>query len=108
MGIRRHLPDRRGPHPLQAGNIPDNWPRSYGMDVGWNFTVAIWGARDPATNITYLYSEYVGEQQPPAVHASAIKARGAWIHGTIDPAANSSSQFDERSLSTSIAGLGLV
>src|SRR5262249_28450196 len=24
--------------------IPEYWPRSYGMDTGWNWTAAVWGA----------------------------------------------------------------
>lgn len=74
--------------------IPDFWPRAYGLDVGWNKTAGIWGALDPHTNMIYLYSEhYVGEQQP-ALHASAIKARGAWMYGAVDPRSDSRNQVD--------------
>ena len=38
--------------------IPDFWPRAYGLDVGWNKTAAIWGARNPDTGVIYLYAEY--------------------------------------------------
>jgi hypothetical protein len=75
-------------------NIPDTWPRAYGMDVGWNRTAVIWGALDPDSEIVYLYTEHYMGHASPAVHAGAIKARGAWIRGAIDPASRSSGQKD--------------
>lgn len=32
--------------------IPEEWPRVYGMDVGWNCTAVVWGASDPAPSWT--------------------------------------------------------
>lgn len=68
--------------------IPSFWPRAYGFDVGWKVTAAIWGAWDRDSNIVYLTSEHYQGQQPPQVHADAIKSRGDWIHGAIDPSAH--------------------
>jgi phage terminase large subunit-like protein len=46
--------------------IPEHWPRAYGLDVGWNRTAALWGARDNETGVTYLYSEhYMGRLRTP-------------------------------------------
>lgn len=50
-------------------------------------TAAIWLTMDPSDKKIYAYSEHYEGQAAPAVHASAIKARGEWIPGTIDPAA---------------------
>lgn len=87
--------------------IPRHWKRAYGLDVGWNKTAAVWGALDPDTDILYLYTEhYVGEEKP-VVHASAIKARGDWIPGVIDPAANGRSQDDGLRLITQYTDHGL-
>ena len=78
--------------------IPAHWPRIYGMDVGWNRTAVPWGAWDREADILYIYSEhYMGEAQPP-IHASAIKSRGAWIPGMIDPAARGRNQADGNQL----------
>lgn len=78
--------------------ISDRWAKAYGMDVGWNKTAALFAAIDPNTDVAYLYSEhYLGQQEPP-VHASAIKNRGAWIPGVIDPASRGRSQIDGRKL----------
>lgn len=74
--------------------IPDHYPRAYGMDVGWNRTAAVWGARDNETGVIYLYSEHYMGQAEPILHAQAIKGRGAWIPGVIDPAARGRSQVD--------------
>jgi phage terminase large subunit-like protein len=74
--------------------IPDFWPRCYGLDVGWNKTAAIWGARNPETGVLYLYSEYYRGQAEPQVHVEAIKQHGPWIPGVIDPAARGRSQKD--------------
>lgn len=74
--------------------IPAHFPRAYGLDVGWKKTAAVWGARDNETGIVYLYSEhYVGMQQP-SLHAEAIRSRGDWIPGVIDPAAQGRTQTD--------------
>ena len=56
-------------------------PRAYGMDVGWNPTAVVWGARDPASGVVYLYSEHYRGQGEPASHVEAIRARGEWILG---------------------------
>src|ERR1017187_4339947 len=39
-------------------DIPNHWPRSYGMDVGWNRTAVVWGALDRENGVAYLYREY--------------------------------------------------
>lgn len=78
--------------------IPEHWPRAYGMDVGWNRTAAVWGALDRDSGVWYLYSEHYRGKAEPSVHASAIKGRGAWIPGAIDPAARGSAQKDGEQL----------
>lgn len=88
-------------------DIPPHWPRAYGMDVGWNKTAVIWGAKDPATGIIYLYSEHYQGQGEPASHAMAIKSRGEWIPGVIDPASEGRSQVDGRQLLNMYEKLGL-
>ena len=87
--------------------IPEHWPRAYGMDVGWNRTAVVWGARDPASGVVYLYSEHYQGQGEPASHAQAIRARGDWILGVIDPACLGSSQIDGRTLMQVYRQLGL-
>lgn len=66
--------------------IPEWWPKVYGMDTGWHRTAAVWGAQDPDTKIIYIYSEHYLAEAHPAIHASAIKTRGNWIIGASDPA----------------------
>jgi hypothetical protein len=87
--------------------LPEHWPRAYGMDVGWNRTAAIWGALDRDTDTLYLYSEHYRGQAEPPVHAEAIKARGAWIPGAIDPASRGRSQIDGEQLRQKYDDLGL-
>ena len=74
--------------------IPPHFPRCYALDIGWNRTAALWGARDNETGVIYLYSEHYVGQQEPILHAQAIKGRGDWIPGVIDPAARGRSQVD--------------
>lgn len=90
--------------------IPDYWKRCYAMDVGWKVTAAIWFAEDPMDGVRYAYAEYFGQSQTVEMHAMAIKARGAWIRGCIDPAARQRNQADGTRLMTSYqqAGLNLV
>jgi len=87
--------------------IPDHWPRAYSLDVGWNWTAALWAAWNREIDCMYLYAEYKVGQAEPATHASAIKARGKWIPGLIDPAANGRSQRDGTRLMTDYQEEGL-
>lgn len=83
------------------------WPKAYGMDVGWNRTAVIWGALEVATDIVYLFDEhYLGQGEPPS-HAMAIRARGEWMKGLIDPAANGRNQDDGKRLLDQYRALGL-
>ena len=78
--------------------IPDHWARCYGMDVGWNRTAVVWGAIDRETDTLYLYSEHYRGQAEPIIHADAIKGRGDWVSGVIDPASRGRSQKDGEQL----------
>lgn len=88
--------------------IPDYWPRAYALDVGWNRTAALWAAWDPSDDVMYVYAEYYRSQAEPAIHASAIKTRGEWIKGVIDPAARGRSQIDGEQLLAMYKQNGLI
>lgn len=78
--------------------IPDHWKRMYAMDVGWNKTAVLWFALDPDTDTIYVTDEHYQGEQPPPVHAQAIRSRGQWMTGVIDPASRGRSQTDGQSL----------
>jgi phage terminase large subunit-like protein len=82
----------------EARPIPGWWPRVYGLDVGWNCTAAVWIAFDPTTSIYHVYAEHYQGEKLPAVHASAIKARGQYIIGAIDPKSHNRSSADGNSI----------
>lgn len=88
-------------------DLPEYWPRAFALDVGWNRTAAIWGALDRQSDILYLYSEHYRGQAEPSVHADAIKGRGSWIGGVIDPASRGRSQKDGEQLLQIYANHGL-
>lgn len=75
--------------------IPNFWPQGYGLDVGWNCTAAIWGAHNPETDTAYIWSEHTDGHVSPLLHAAAIKARGEWIPGDIDPSANGERKMED-------------
>jgi hypothetical protein len=87
--------------------IPDAWPRIYGLDVGWNKTAAVFGAHDRDSGTVYLYSEHYQGHAEPSVHADALKARGWWLPGAIDPAARGRGQKDGEQLYRNYIDLGL-
>lgn len=95
---------------VQPFAIPRHWKKAYAVDVGWNRTAALWGAQDPTDGTIYIYAEHYRGQAEPVIHASAIKARGAWIKGAIDPAAKGRSQIDGEQLMAQYRthGLNLV
>lgn len=92
---------------VEPFEVPHYWPRAYGLDVGWNKTAAIWGAWDQQNDTIYLYSEHYMGEAPPQIHADAIRARGDWIPGAIDPASAGSGQLDGKRLVDEYRGLGL-
>ena len=77
-----------------------------GMDVGWNWTAAVWIARNPDTGVCYLYDVYKAGQHEPAIHANAIRARGDYPVA-IDPAARGRGQKDGSQLYEDYFDLGL-
>lgn len=87
--------------------IPPYWPRCFGLDVGWKRTAAVWLAHDRAVDVVYAYTEHYRGEAEPSVHASAIKARGEWVPGVIDPAARGRQQADGKQLFAMYVGLGL-
>lgn len=87
--------------------IPDHFMKAFGMDVGWNRTACVWGARDGETGTVYLYAEYYRGQAEPVVHVEAIRARGRWIPGVIDPASRGRSQKDGVQLLQEYREMGL-
>ena len=87
--------------------IPDHWPRFFSLDVGWNKTAAGFYALDRDTDVVYRYSEHYMGQAEPVMHAEAIKARGSWIPGVIDPASRGRSQHDGLQLMQKYIDLGL-
>ena len=88
-------------------DIPKFWPKFYGMDVGWNVTAVTFCALDRANDCVYVYSEHYGTQAEPVVHADAIKRRGSWIKGVVDPAARGRGQADGKALFDIYKDLGL-
>lgn len=83
---------------IEPFDIPKHWKRAYGMDVGWNNTAAAWLAWDLESDTIYVTHDYKRGQVEPSVHAAAIRARGAWIKGVIDPASRGRSQADGEQL----------
>jgi hypothetical protein len=87
--------------------LPNYWPRGYGMDVGWNWTAALWIAHDLDSDIMYVYDVYKYPKAEPTIHAAAIRARGDWMEGEIDPSARARSQKDGEQLLALYQELGL-
>lgn len=93
---------------VEPFQIPKFWPRCYALDVGWNRTAAVWGAWDQDNDSVYLFAEHYRGQAEPSIHASAIRAKGKWIAGVIDPAARGRSQKDGGQLIQQYIDLGLL
>ncbi len=87
--------------------VPPHWPRCYGLDIGWRTTAAIWMALNRDTDTLYFYAEHYRGEAEPVVHAEAIKARGKWIRGAIDPSARGRGQADGRAMISMYRDLGL-
>lgn len=107
LGSGAIYPIAEGDFSIKPFPLPKFWPRVYGLDVGWNRTAAVWAAIDQETDTAYLYSEHYRSQAEPAIHAAAIKSRGDWIPGVIDPASKGRNQVDGTKLIEQYADQGL-
>lgn len=65
--------------------IPEFWKRAYGMDPGHANFATVWVCQDPNTGTMYVYDEYKHGKVVYLLHAEAIRNRGEYIHGGIDP-----------------------
>lgn len=92
---------------VQPIEIPLTWKHCYALDVGWNRTAVVWLAEDPKSHVWYAFSEHYVAHAEPSVHAQAIRARGEWIPGVIDPAARGRSQHDGQRMIENYRDLGL-
>jgi hypothetical protein len=80
-----------------AFEIPGYYRRAFGLDVGWNFTAAVFGAYDADQDVLYIHDGYKRQKAEPEIHAAAILKRypkDAKIQGAIDPASRTSGQAD--------------
>jgi len=95
--------------------IPSHWPRSYGMDPGWNCTAVLWFAWDVDNGGAVAYAEYYRGMADPAIHVAAINRisgggdaeKGKWMPGVIDPAAQKARGHDGKLLLEVYRELGL-
>ena len=87
--------------------IPDHWKHMYALDVGWNRTAVLHCAINPDDNVMYVYSEHYQGDARPEIHAAAIKYKGEWIRGVIDPASKGKGQGDGVQLINTYKKLGL-
>ena len=88
--------------------VPDAWTRCFALDTGWNRTACLWLAHDRDADCAYLVSEYYQGRKPVQLHALAIKARGAWVPGVIDPSSAGATVKDGESVMESYARCGLA
>lgn len=86
-------------------------PRAYSMDIAYTsgITANLWGAYDEDADTWWIYDEYYCSGMPPVVHAEAIKAKGSWIEGVIDPSSERQiSNTDERRIIDDYLSRGLL
>ena len=107
LGAGAIYPVPEGDFTCKPFAIPAYWPRAFGLDVGWNRTAAPWSAWDRESNVVYIYAEYYRGEAEPSVHAAAIRAKGEWIPGVIDPAARGRNTIDGKKLLDMYRDLGL-
>lgn len=89
--------------------IAKHWVRGYGMDVGGGAkpTACVHAALDRETQIVYIYSVYKRSVAEPSIHATAIKAKGAWIPGVGDASAVLMTEHDVEQLVNVYRRMGL-
>jgi len=72
---------------IKPFEIPAHWPRAFGLDVGFNWTAAVFGAYDKKQDTWYIYDEFVGRSQAADINAMQLYFKtDGWIEGVIDKA----------------------
>ena len=66
-------------------DVPEQWPRGFGLAIQPSGVAALWGAQDPSGSI-YLYAEHQFTHAEPSENARAIKQWGGWIPGVLSSA----------------------
>jgi phage terminase large subunit-like protein len=80
LGSGRIFPLAEGTIRFETFAFPSHWPRIAGMDFGWDHpTACVWMIWDRDSDVVYVYDAYRVRQEAVAIHAAAIKGRGAWI-----------------------------
>lgn len=80
LGSGRIFPIEEALVEEEAIQIPPHWPRLAALDFGWDHpTAGVWGAWDRDNDVVHIYDCYRVREQPVPIHASAVKAKGAWI-----------------------------
>ncbi len=74
-----------------------NWPCGFAMDVSFNKTAVGFFTKNPVSQVIYLYDCHYQGREEPAIHAEAIKSRGA-MPGVIAPRADNRSADDSKEL----------
>lgn len=85
MGSGKIFPVEEEFFVVKRFEIPDYWPRAYGLDFGYHNTAAVWIAQDPVTKKKVVYAEYKRGGVHDAMHVMSIKSKGEWIPGICDP-----------------------
>lgn len=76
----------------------DMLPKAYAMDIAYTaggFTAVLWGAYDEISDTWWIIDEYKSKGSSKADHVAAIRAKGKWIDGVIDPAADRGVSVDD-------------
>jgi len=107
LGRGAVYPLAQGDYTCDPFPLPAYFPRSFGLDVGWNWTSAVWLAVDLENDVDYFYREYERSEAPPDIHVAAIRSSGDWVPGVVDPSAKQRSQVDGRNLFAEYVRLGL-
>ena len=96
---------------LRHGPTPARHLRIFGIksDSNHRFTENVdqFMAHDRDSDTIYGYSEHYMKDCLPPVHAQAIKARGHWIPGEIDPASHNRNANDGERLFNTYKGMGM-
>jgi len=78
-------------HVVEPFDIPSNWVRKSGMDLGWSTkhpTVCVWTAQNPETLEVYVYREYTctGNTEQYADEINMLEAEDGYVEAYADPA----------------------
>lgn len=87
--------------------IPSTWARVCVVDVSPTTVSTVWAAFQPSADTIYIYDALARPRTSMALHADALRTRGAWLPAVVDMYAHKRSEAEAQAIVRHLQDLGI-